>query len=904
MLANIRSLVKKRDELANLVKAYNSSLVFITETWLCDKIPNEAIQLPGMTVIRKDRTACKGGGVAIYISNNIPAKTHSEFSQSAFECLWVILRPRWLPRSISRLAVAVVYLPPSMTSEDIEQFYDYFYNCYDTSISESSYTSFIVVGDFNPTGNGFCSKAITRHSKLKQIIEDPTRGSNILDLVFTDISALFETPRNMAPIGTSDHATVFVASKVHAPKKKVTRKVNVRPLKESSLQAFDDYLKQIDWSPVFFENHVDNKVNIFLELTCNMIDTFFPTKSVKVHDEDKPFLTGKIKKLIDKRNKAFKSGNFTLFKTLRNTIVSKIRLAKRKFYENKISPTYSQNPKVWWRNINDIVGKRKNAIQLLDPDTELPLNNKETADHINAFFSSITNNFHEVSDEWLAYGELDLLPSITEESVAKKLRNLNVGKTAGPHDPYMKLIKMFPTAFAIPLTNIYNKSFLSRLFPNIWKFYTVCGVPKVSPCSTADQLRPISLTSIFSKLQESYVMEWIYDDIKGKIRDEQFGGLPGSSAVLALVSLAHKWFSAMEEKEKVVRIIFLDFRKAFDLIDHNRLLQNCEKIGVRPAVLAWLASYLQGRSQVTKFENVLSDPVTIKGGVPQGSKIGPLAFVIHINDLPSVVHSSENNNNDDSTSMFMDDTTLFEIIGVSEHISRSEIGNSQRNLDSVVQFTKDNKMQLHPNKCKEMQIDFRKNKTVIPPTKIDNRSLAMVRSYKLLGLWFDDDLKWRTNTEYIIKKGAKRLYLLKILKSYKAPKEALKRFYIAVVRSAVEYGAQVWSGNLTKEQVKDIERIQKRAMKIICPELDYHQALAELNIKSLADRRDTLCIQLIKDMSNPEHRLHHLLPSKVSQINHRDTRSNGDKYYNFPCKTERYKHSPLFYAIEKYNSSF
>ena len=109
-----------------------------------------------------------------------------------------------------------------------------------------------------------------------------------------------------------------------------------------------------------------------------------------------------------------------------------------------------------------------------------------------------------------------------------------------------------------------------------------------------------------------------------------------------------------------------------------------------------------------------------------------------------------------------------------------------------------------------MQIDFRKNKTVIPPTKIDNRSLTIVRSYKLLGLWFDDDLKWRTYMEYIIKKGAKRLYLLKILKSYKAPKEALKRLYIAVVRSAVEYEAQIWNGNLTKEQFKDIERIQKR----------------------------------------------------------------------------------------------
>ena len=129
-------------------------------------------------------------------------------------------------------------------------------------------------------------------------------------------------------------------------------------------------------------------------MTCSMIDTFFPTKTVKVHDEDKPFLTGEIRKLIDKQNKAFKSGNVTLFKTFRNLIVSKIRLAKRKFYENKISPTYSQNP-----NVRYCWEKKKcyTAIQLLDPDTKLPLNNK--ADHINAFFSSITNNFPEVSDE-------------------------------------------------------------------------------------------------------------------------------------------------------------------------------------------------------------------------------------------------------------------------------------------------------------------------------------------------------------------------------------------------------------------------------------------------------------------------------------------------------------------------
>ena len=183
---------------------------------------------------------------------------------------------------------------------------------------------------------------------------------------------------------------------------------------------------------------------------------------------------------------------------------------------------------------------------LLDPISELPMNNKQTADHINSFFSSLTNDFLEVRGDWLVRGELDSLPSITDENVAKRLSDLTVGKAAGPYDPYIKLIKMFAKYFAIPLAYIYNESFMSRIFPQIWKFYAVCAIPKITPCSNVEDLRPISLTSVLSKVQESYVVEWVHEDIKGKVREAQFGGLPGSSAVLALVRLAHNWYSAME----------------------------------------------------------------------------------------------------------------------------------------------------------------------------------------------------------------------------------------------------------------------------------------------------------------------------------------------------------------------
>ena len=165
MISNIRSLVGKVDELYALVSVTKSQLVLVTETWLNDNIPDEVAQVPGMTLIRKDRALNngvrgRGGGVAVFVDNNIHVKHRMDISTSPFECLWVILRPQWLPRAISRIAVAVVYLPPSMSSEDLDRFYDYFYDCYDKLISESSDLSFIVAGDFNPTSNGFQIKSI------------------------------------------------------------------------------------------------------------------------------------------------------------------------------------------------------------------------------------------------------------------------------------------------------------------------------------------------------------------------------------------------------------------------------------------------------------------------------------------------------------------------------------------------------------------------------------------------------------------------------------------------------------------------------------------------------------------------------------------------------------------------
>ena len=149
--------------------------------------------------------------------------------------------------------------------------------------------------------------------------------------------------------------------------------------------------------------------------------------------------------------------------------------------------------------------------------------------------------------------------------------------------------------------------------------------------------------------------------------------------------------------------------------------------------------------------------------------------------------------------------------------------------------------------------------------------------------------------EFIVKKAAKRLHFLK---GYNAPGEDLKTFYISAVRSILEYGTKIWHGSLTEEQFKDTERIQRRAIKIICAEKTYEQALIECGMETLENRREKICIKLINDMKDLIHKLNELLPLTVGHVWERDTRLiNRNKFYNFECRTERFSNSPLVYAF-------
>ena len=223
-----------------------SERILITETWLSDSVPDEVVNIPKFCVVRNDRQFGRGGGVQIYIRESIPYKLRLDLSNDQYECVWIVLRPFWLPRSISGIAVACVYIPPSVNTEMVNSFCDYFCYCYDKLKSESPSTAIIAAGDFNPDSNGLNIRTITRQCHIKQIVKTPTRGNALLNLIFTDIHNFYEDPEVLPPLETSDHRRIVWTprNRNQLGNKKGKRTITVRPLRNSSIFLFEQFIRE------------------------------------------------------------------------------------------------------------------------------------------------------------------------------------------------------------------------------------------------------------------------------------------------------------------------------------------------------------------------------------------------------------------------------------------------------------------------------------------------------------------------------------------------------------------------------------------------------------------------------------------------------------------------------------
>lgn len=881
---NIRGGITGKIDEISTVFVNNAVMVgCITESWLRPSIQDSAFLINNYTCYRRDRSdGRQGGGVVVYVRQDLSCKLLDSYGDNHIESLWLLCRFPRMPRSVSYILIGAVYHPPDgdnklMTSHIID--------CLDRCSQSHPNLGIILLGDFNQLPH-----AVISNYPLRQVVKSATRGNAILDKIFTNMSEWYLTPVIIPAMGNSDHAVVLMMANANPTYKPGSDVLVCRRCWDSNSKVLlANALKTTNWSSLYSMESVQDMTDYFYNTVKTLFDAYAPVCYVKRHSTDKPWVTDKFRLQIRQRQFAFRTGDMVKFKKLRNAVQRLAKKLRSQYYNKQMKSLRNSDPHRWWKNTKQFVGLAGNsshgelkqlANSLYDGDMERMTND------INNFFLSVASDIPPLQSDSSVFCNIsqnnDYEDSFIIEpwQVERKLAAIKTHKAAGPDNIPNWFIKEMSPFIADPICAIFNASIRQGFVPDIWKTANVVPVPKVKPLnSIQNDLRPISLTPSLSKILESFVGRWILDKLGHNFDINQYGGLRARSTIHALVSILHHWSCALDSG-KSVRALFVDFRKAFDRVDHNILLTKITSLGIPKFVICWLFSFLSSRKQRVKIDNLYSACVDLIGGMPQGTWLGPLIFIIYVNDLKlsSIVHK------------FIDDTTLTEILPKSPSPSQED-SNMDFVLNELIHWSSNNRMIINSIKTKEMILgNYRNNH--LNNLCVDDVVIESVSVFKLLGVHIAHDLRWDVNTDAIFKKASSRLYFLRLLKRAGLSPNDLRYFYITVVRPVLEYGCVVWNHNLPVSQSDKLESIQKRALRIIngniSTEMPYSSLLFLSQLEPLNDRRSKLCKRFFEKMCCDDNCLHELLPPKrnsslLDRLRHPST-------YPVPsCRTKRYQ---------------
>ena len=306
----------------------------------------------------------------------------------------------------------------------------------------------------------------------------------------------------------------------------------------------------------------------------------------------------------------------------------------------------------------------------------------------------------------------------------------------------------------------------------------------------------------------------------------EFGGIKNSSITRALLRVIQEWLQAAETPKALIRACLIDFSKAFDHIDHNILIRKLQLLNVPPILLNWCAAFLRNRQQRVKIGQDKSKWLPIFAGVPQGTKLGPLFFLVVIKDLTTMVPIYK----------YLDDWTVFE---ETSHSSASS--DLQTHLDPLISGLLRIIIMRITKKTKEFNICLAKSSPILQPLTIDNVPLDCVQSTKPLRISIQSNLKWNLHVGTIYTNASKRLFALRCLKWNGVLPRDLCSVFCCFIRPVVEYACPVWHSSLSNALFDELEQIQKRATKIMLPGLFYREQLAHMKLPTLQESRDELC---------------------------------------------------------------
>ena len=891
---NVQSLLSKVDLVA--IELSKFDVITVSETWLDSTISTSDILIPNyQDPIRLDRNR-HGGGVAMYFKKCIPYTERQDLYLPGLEAIWAEIL-----LSNKKVLIGTFYLHPRFDN----------WNMVQVSIEQALLQSpnVILLGDFNQnmldTSKCHDILDILNTFNLNQHIDSPTRvtahSQSIIDLVITSDTLSCSSKGTLDPF-CSDHHTIYFSTsfmkiKQHTYKRKIWLYENGN---------YDDYRHQLEQC-IWPENDqtVEQQVECITNNILQSADLSIPNKTVTIRPLDPPWFHNEIRLQIRARNRIHKKAKRTNnpndwanFRTSRNNVINLIRNSKINYFK-KLSDSLSHDnltSRQWWKVTKQFLNDQKSSDIPFLIENNIQLNSpKDKAEILNNFFckqSDIDDSNAALPPDRPSLSSFTDI-NITTQDVSDAIKLICPNKASGPDFINPRLIKEGKDILSPHLSRLFNKSLQQSSFPDTWKTANVIPVYKKGEKSDPSNYRPISLLSCLSKVFERCVFKHFYNYINSNslITAVQSGFTPNDSAVFQLIDL-YNCFSRAIDDGKEVRVVFCDISKAFDRVWHTGLLYKLRSIGVGGTALAWFHSYLEDRVQRVALEGDLSTYKQVKAGVPQGSILGPLLFLIYINDIVEDIGSY--------IRLFADDTSLYIIV------ENPNVGADILNMDleKIHQWSNTWLVKFNPNKTEELLISRKRTPPHHPPLTMNNIPIKTVTTHKHLGLTFNKTCTWSDHIQDITGKAWKRVNLLRKLK-FDLTRKTLLIIYTSFIRPLLEYGDTVWD-NCSIGEANEIEKVQIEACRIItgatksCSKI---KVLAEAGLESLQSRRYKHRLITFYKMVNhltPPY-LHLLVPPSNFQASQRNLRSR-DNIQIPTFHTNLYSNSFLPNTIREWNT--
>ena len=777
-----------------------------------------------------------------------------------------MLKPPRTPRPFSSIIVAVVYYPPGQSAECGIDMIEYLTRNLDRFLCDRPSSAIVIAGDFNKLNlTRLCNRF-----NLKKSVTAPTRGHNILDQILTNMRDMYNPTLHLPPLGRSDHQCLLFV-----PKQKVKAPVyskRVRLLTPGNIGALSRKIILENWSDVYAVEEIDEKVNAFTSVMLTIIDETVPERKVRMHPSDKPWMTSFIKAKIKARQRVFSRNDHIRYGNLCVTISELISKAKSSYYSSKAKGLRTTNPDKWFKTIFSLLGVNNgnNSMgNISDDDVQ------DMAEKLQQAFIKPWENLPPDSAldtdmiDQLLRDTTPPLPSIGQ--VKNCLKHLNPKKATGVDKIPAWILKRFCEDLAPVIHNIVTASINQCKYPSQYKHALVSPVAKVgNPSDIENDFRQISVLPQMAKVIEKIQLQLNIRHLK--IKNNQHAFTSGRSTVSALISTTQNWYNATDNSQsgrKGVHVIFIDFRKAFDLVNHNILLEKLASMNFNKSFWLWIKSFLTGRTQQVNLQGILSSTQPCPSGVPQGSVISPSLFNVHINDLEDAAPSLINID----MCKYADDCTQYQIV------EKGMCSIMQEAVNELDRWAETNKMVLNPRKTKDMWICFTDSIPEPPRIRIGDEEIERVDSFKLLGVLCQNDLKWNGHVDQIIRKANKSLYHLRQCRKSQLPTEVGLTTYISKIRPVLEYASPIWAG-LPDYLQQEIERVQARSLRILNLDRDC--------LPSLSHRRELATAREIKRIQMEQtHPCHSLLPDhREYSYDLRQTNT-----FKILSKTKRHKQS-------------